>query len=106
MLKKALFHALLHFGSYFLSKHCLFDYCSPVNNWKYFSFLKIPAWFSAEFTETMFLFTGDLGIFDKAIGEDPVSHAIAQSKFNIFHSKFKCYNELRYFLELKSLTSF
>ena len=34
--------------------------------------------FLAEFAETMFLLTGDLGIFDKAIGEDPVSHAIAQ----------------------------
>ena len=44
---------------------------------KYFSFIKIPAWISAEFAETMFLLTGDLGIFDKAIGEDPVSHAIA-----------------------------
>ena len=45
---------------------------------KYFSFIKIPAWLSAEFAETMFFFTGDLGISDKAIGEDPVSHAIAQ----------------------------
>ena len=33
----------------------------------------------------MFLLTGDLGIFDKAIGEDPVSHAIAQPRFNISH---------------------
>ena len=43
---------------------------------KYFSFIKIPAWLSAEFAETMLLLTVDLGIFDKAIG-DPVSHAIA-----------------------------
>ena len=50
---------------------------------KYFSFIKIPVWLSAEFAETMFLLTGDLGIFDKAIGEDPVSHAIAQPRFNI-----------------------
>ena len=49
---------------------------------KYFSFIKIPAWLPAEFAETMFLLTGDLGIFDKAIG-DPVSHATAQPKFNI-----------------------
>ena len=50
---------------------------------KYFSFIKIPVWLSAEFAETMFLLTGDLGIFDKAIGEDPVSHATAQPRFNI-----------------------
>ena len=52
---------------------------------KYFSFIKIPAWLSAEFAETMFFLTGDLGIFDKAIGEDPVSHATAQPRFNISH---------------------
>ena len=52
---------------------------------KYFSFIKIPAWLSAEFADTMFLLTGDLGIFDKATGEDPVSHAIAQPRFNISH---------------------
>ena len=39
----------------------------------------------AEFAETMVLLTGDLENFDKAKGEDPVSHAIAQSKFNISH---------------------
>ena len=75
-----------------LSKHCICDYYSQANNCKYFSFIKIPAWLSAEFAETMFLLTGDLGIFDKAIGEGPVTHAIAQRKFN----KFKCYNELSY----------
>ena len=58
---------------YFLSKHCLCDYYSQVNNCKYFNFINIPAWLSAEFAETMFLLTGDLGIFDKAIGEDPVT---------------------------------
>ena len=51
----------------------------------YFSFIKIPPWLSAEFVETMFLLTGDLRIFDKVIGEDPVSHAIAQPRFNICH---------------------
>ena len=56
------------------------------NQAKYFSFIKIPAWLSAEFAETMFLLTGDLGIFDKAIEEDPVSHAIAQPRFNILVS--------------------
>ena len=49
----------------------------------------MSAWLSviflAEFAETMFLLAGDLGVFDKAVG-DPVSHAIiAQPKFNIFH---------------------
>ena len=29
---------------------------------KYFSLIKIPAWLSAEFAETMFLLTGDSGI--------------------------------------------
>ena len=58
---------------------------ATTNNCKYFNFIKIPACVSAEFAETMFLLTGDLGIFDKAIGEDPVSHAIAQPKFNISH---------------------
>ena len=33
----------------------------------------------------MFLLTGDLGIFDKAIGVDPVNHATAQPTFNISH---------------------
>ena len=74
---------------------------------KYFSFIKIPAWHSAEFAETMFLLTGDLGIVDKVIGEDPVSHAIAQPR-TIQHIpfKFKCFNQLSYFLELKTLTTF
>ena len=52
---------------------------------KYFSFIKIPAWLSAEFAETMFLLIDDLGIFDKAIEEDSVSHTIAQPRFNISH---------------------
>ena len=43
---------------------------------KYFILLKIPVWLSAEFADTMFLLTGDLEIFDKAIGEDPAGHAI------------------------------
>ena len=68
---------------------------------KYFSFMKIPAWLSAEFAETMFLLTGDLWIFDKAIGEDPASHAIGQPRFSML--KCKCY---MYFFELKTLTSF
>ena len=38
-----------------------------------------------EFAETMFLLTGDLWIFDKAIGEDPASHAIGQPRFNMSH---------------------
>ena len=50
---------------------------------KYFSLIQITAWLSAEFEETMFLLTGDLGIFDKAIREDPVSHAIGQPRFNM-----------------------
>ena len=87
---------------HFLSKHCICDYYSQANNCKYLNFIQIPAWISAEFAETMFLLTGDLGIFDKAIGDDPVTHAIAQPKFN----KFKRCDELSYFLELKSLTSF
>ena len=52
---------------------------------KYFSLIKVPAWLSAEFAETMFLLTGDLGIFDKAIGEDPASHAMGQPRFNMSH---------------------
>ena len=52
---------------------------------KYFSLIKIPAWLSVEFAETMFLLTGDLWIFDKAIGEDPASHAIGQPRFNMSH---------------------
>ena len=71
-----------------MSKHCICDCYSQANDCKYFNFIKIPAWLSviflAEFAETMFLLTGDLGVFDKAIG-DPVSHAIAQPKFNILH---------------------
>ena len=55
---------------------------------KYFSLIKIPAWLSAEFAETMFLLTGDLWIFDKAIGEDPASHAIGQPRFNMSHLNF------------------
>ena len=50
---------------------------------KYFSFIKIPAWLSAEFSETMFLLIDGSGTFDKAIEE--VSHTIAQPKFNISH---------------------
>ena len=52
---------------------------------KYFSFIKIPAWLSAEFSETMFLLIDGSGTFDKAIEEDQVSHTIhvAQPKFNI-----------------------
>ena len=49
---------------------------------KYFSLIKIPAWLSAEFADTMFLLTGDSWIFDKAIGED---HAIGQPRFNMSH---------------------
>ena len=49
---------------------------------KYFSFIKIPAWLSAEFSETMFLLIDGSGTFDKAID---VSHTIAQPKFNISH---------------------
>ena len=52
---------------------------------KYFSLIKIHAWLSAEFAETMFLLTGDLGIFEKAIGEDPASHSIGQPRFNMSH---------------------
>ena len=52
---------------------------------KYFSLIKIPAWLSAEFAETMCLLTGDLRIFDKAIGEDPAGHAIGQPRFNMSH---------------------
>ena len=54
---------------------------------KYFILIKIPAWLSAEFAETMFLLTSDLWIFDKAIGEDPASHAIGQPMFNMSHLK-------------------
>ena len=50
-----------------------------------------------EFAKTMCLLTGHLGIFDKAIREDPVSQAMAQPKFNLFYL-FKCYNELCHFL--------
>ena len=49
--------------------------------------MKIPSWLSAEFAENMFSLTGDLEIVDKAKGEDPVSHAIAQPRFNISHLK-------------------
>ena len=52
---------------------------------KYFSFIKIPTWLSAEFSETMFLLIDGSGTFDKAIEEDSVSHTIAQPKFNISH---------------------
>ena len=52
---------------------------------KYFSLRKIPAWLSTESSETMSLLTGDLGIFDKAIGEDPASHAVGQPRFNMSH---------------------
>ena len=50
-----------------------------------FQFNKNSCWLSAEFAETMFLLTGCLGIFDKAIGEDPASHAIGQPRFNMSH---------------------
>ena len=52
---------------------------------KYFSLIKIPAWLSAEFAENMFLLIGDLGIVDKAIGENPASHATGQPRFNMSH---------------------
>ena len=52
---------------------------------KYFSFIKLPAWLSAEFAETMFLLIYGSGTFDKAIAEDSVSHTIAQPRFNISH---------------------
>ena len=52
---------------------------------KYFSFIKIPAWLSAEFAETMFLPIDGLGTFDKAIEEDSVGHTISQPRFNISH---------------------
>ena len=52
---------------------------------KYFSFIKIPAWLSAEFAETMFLLIDGSGTFDKAIEEDSVSYTIDQPKFNISH---------------------
>ena len=52
---------------------------------KYFSFIKIPAWLSAEFYETMFLLIDGSGTFDKAIEEDSLSHTIAKPKFNISH---------------------
>ena len=52
---------------------------------KFFSFMKIPAWLSAEFAETMFLLIDGSGTFDKAIEEDSVSHTTAQPKFNISH---------------------
>ena len=52
---------------------------------KYFSFIKIPAWLSAEFAETMFLLIDGSGTFDKAIEEDSVSDTIAQPRLNISH---------------------
>ena len=52
---------------------------------KYFSLIKIPAWLSAEFAETMFSLTSDLWLFDNVIGEDPASHAIGQPRFNMSH---------------------
>ena len=52
---------------------------------KYFSFIKIPAWLSAEFAETMFLLIDGSVTFDKAIEEDSVSHTIAQPRLNISH---------------------
>ena len=75
---------------------------------KYFSFIKILAWLSAEFAETMFLLIDGSGTFDKAIEEDSVGHTIKNSSTKIQHipCKFKCFNELSYFLELKTLTSF
>ena len=47
--------------------------------------MKIPAWLSAEFAETMFLLIDGSGTFDKAIEEDSVNHTIAQPRFNISH---------------------
>ena len=74
---------------------------------KFFSFMKIPAWLSAEFAETMFLLIDGSGTFDKAMEEDSVSHTIAQTtKIQHIPCKFKCFNELSYFLELKTLISF
>ena len=66
------------------------DYYGQANNCKHFNFLKIPAWLSiiflAKFADINFLLTGNLGIFDKAIGDDPATQAnIAQPKFNISH---------------------
>ena len=52
---------------------------------KYFSFIEIPAWLSAEFAETMFLLIDGSGTFDKPTEEDSVSHTIAQPRFNISH---------------------
>ena len=54
---------------------------------KYFSLIKILAWLSAEFAETMFLLTGDLwtGSLTKIFGEDPASHAVGQPRFNMSH---------------------
>ena len=67
----------------------VYDYYGRANNCKLFQSHKIPAWLSAiffaGFAETMFLLTGYLGIFVRAIGEDPASQAIAQPKFNISH---------------------
>ena len=74
---------------------------------KYFSFIKIPAWLSAEFAETVRLLIDGSGTFDKAIEEDSVSHTIAPTtKIQHIPCKFKCFSELSYFLELKTLTSF
>ena len=77
-----------HF-SFLEYKHYICDYYSQANNCKYFNFMKIPAWLSViflvEFAEIMFLLTGDLRIFDKAIAKDPVSQAIGQPKFNVSH---------------------
>ena len=70
---------LLEFG------HCCVLIGLMETRLKYFSLIKIPAWLSAEFAETMFFLTGDLGIFDKAIGEDPASHGIDQPRFNMSH---------------------
>ena len=73
---------------------------------KYFSFIKILAWLSAEFAETMVLLIDGSGTFDKAIEEDSVSNTISSTKIQHIPCKFKCFNELSYFLEQKTLTSF
>ena len=76
---------ILHANCFVLTR---FGHCHSVvglieTRFKYFSFIKIPAWLSAEFAETMLLLTSDLRLFDSAVEEDPVSHAIAQPRFNI-----------------------
>ena len=68
---------------------------------KYFSLIKILAWLSAEFAETMFLLTGDLWIFDKDLWGRSSESCCRSTKVQHVPFKFKCY-----FLELKTLTRF